>query len=350
MTTRARAPAVLVVVIAVSLVPIGRPRRDTAGLPSSTSSSEALAAGEAFLDRYVDGDGRVVRRDQGGDTVSEGQAYALLLAVVVDDQVRFERIWNWTASRLQRPDGLLAWHWANGAVVDDMPATDADLDAARALSLAASRFGEPAFAREAGRNAGAVLAEETVTVGGRLVLVAGPWARGAPGAQIAGVLNPSYFAPRTYERLAVATGDARWHSVLDTSASIVATLTSSSLPPDWATIGADGGIRAAAAPDGTPSGYGQDAARVPLRYAEDCRSAGRDVAARLWPRLQYLPHRSTIGFVAAAAAADAAGDTGARDRLLDRAASSERDHPTYYGGAWVALARAMSTRQLLGSC
>jgi endoglucanase len=337
-------------VIGVSLVPIGQPRRETAGLSSSPSVSEAHAAGEAFLDRYVDGDGRVVRLDQGGDTVSEGQAYALLLAVVVDDHVRFQRIWNWTASHLQRPDGLLAWHWARGAVADDMPATDADLDAARALSLAASRFGEPAFAREAARIAGAILAWETVTVGGRLVLVAGPWARGAPGAEIAGVVNPSYFAPRTYERLAVVTGDPRWHSVLDTSASVVAALTSSSLPPNWATIGADGEIRAAAAPDGTPSPFGQDAARVPLRYAEDCRTAGRSVAARLWPRLQFLAHRSTIGLVAAAVSADAAGDIRSRDRLLDLASSSERAQPTYYGGAWVALGRAMLARQLLGPC
>src|SRR4051794_15467154 len=53
----------------------------------------ATVAARAFLDEYVDGDGRVVRRDQGGDTVSEGQAYALLLAAVVDDRTRFDEVW-----------------------------------------------------------------------------------------------------------------------------------------------------------------------------------------------------------------------------------------------------------------
>ena len=42
---------------------------------------EATAAANAFLDDYVDDSGRVVRTDQGGDTVSEGQAYGMLVAV-----------------------------------------------------------------------------------------------------------------------------------------------------------------------------------------------------------------------------------------------------------------------------
>jgi endo-1,4-beta-D-glucanase Y len=64
---------------------------------------------ERFLDRYVEDDGRVVRHDQGGDTVSEGQAYALLLAVAADDEERFARVWRWTDANLRRHDGLLAW-------------------------------------------------------------------------------------------------------------------------------------------------------------------------------------------------------------------------------------------------
>ena len=55
--------------------------------------SSATAAARAFLTAYVDPDGRVVRRDQGGDTVSEGQGYALLLAVVLGDKARFQRVW-----------------------------------------------------------------------------------------------------------------------------------------------------------------------------------------------------------------------------------------------------------------
>nr|WP_235733865.1 glycosyl hydrolase family 8 [Mycolicibacterium austroafricanum] len=33
-----------------------------------------------MLSRYVESDGRVVRHDEGGDVVSEGQAYGMLIA------------------------------------------------------------------------------------------------------------------------------------------------------------------------------------------------------------------------------------------------------------------------------
>ncbi len=45
------------------------------GVEEGTSSAARAAAAD-FLDRYVDEDGWVVRHDQGGDTVSEGQSYA----------------------------------------------------------------------------------------------------------------------------------------------------------------------------------------------------------------------------------------------------------------------------------
>ena len=48
--------------------------------------------------------------------------------------------------------------------------------------------------------------------------------------------------------------------------------------------------------------------------------------------------------------AHAAGELQLRDQLLRRAEDSESQHPTYYGGAWVALARAMLTTTLLRAC
>lgn len=80
-------------------------------------------AAHAFLSAYVDGDGdgRVVRRDQGGDTVSEGQADALLVAVGVGDRTTFAAVWRWTQQHLLRPDGTLSWRWADGHVVSTGP-------------------------------------------------------------------------------------------------------------------------------------------------------------------------------------------------------------------------------------
>src|SRR4051812_2551566 len=95
---------------------------DIAGLREHT----ARIAGQQFLDEYVELDGRVVRRDEGGDVVSEGQAYGMLIAVAVGDQTRFRSIWQWTKDHLRRPDGLLSWRGGGDRVVDGQSAGGAD--------------------------------------------------------------------------------------------------------------------------------------------------------------------------------------------------------------------------------
>jgi endoglucanase len=109
-------------------------------------------------------------------------------------------------------------------------------------------------------------------------------------------------------------------------------------------------VRPSASPEGRRPGYGADAARLPLRYAEACDAPSRALAAALWPRLHHAEHRSTIGDLGAAGAAAAAGEVDARDRLLAHAEDRESQHSTYYGAAWVALARVVLTTSLLGQC
>ena len=303
-----------------------------------------------FLDRYVAGDGRVVRHDQGGDTVSEGQAYAMLLAVAQDDEERFDRVWTWTREHLRRDDGLLAWHWKDGRVADPEPAADADLDAARALLLAAERFDEPRYAEE-GRALGRAIEEHmTAPAADKTVLVAGPW------AQARGVVNPSYFSPRALAALGL-------DHVAASSRRLTDVLTESGLPPDWAKV-EPWGVVPTGPPAGGEPGYGYDAVRIPIRLAESCLPADRALAARLWPRLQDRPgaarraldgtplteDESPAALAGAAAAAHAAGDERAAAELLDRAAALDAEQPSYYGSAVVELTRTMLESDALGGC
>jgi endo-1,4-beta-D-glucanase Y len=307
-------------------------------------------AAPGFLESYVQDDGRVVRHDQGGDTVSEGQAYALLLSVAEGDERRFARVWDWTRTHLRRPDGLLAWRWADGRVVDDQPATDADLDTARALALAGERFDEPRYRDAASDLKRAIVDGETAWKADRTVLVAGPWARDE------GVVNPSYWSPKAFQQLG-------FEKVAESSRQLTERLVESGLPPDWARVESSG-----IAPSGPPSGgeavYSYDAVRLPIRLAESCDPADRELAARLWPTLRDQPgaaRRALDGAPAtgdehpaalagAAAAAHAAGDREAARELLDRAAALDEERPTYYGSAWVALARIMLESGALGRC
>jgi endoglucanase len=123
------------------------------------------------------------------------------------------------------------------------------------------------------------------------------------------------------------------------------------------------GIAAAAASTHAASS-GLDAVRLALRAAESCVAQDRRVAAELWPLYRAAPGyadytltgtpRTTqshaASLVAAAAAARAAGQTRSSNLLLDRADRLNRSQPTYYGAAWVALARVMLTSNALGAC
>jgi len=318
----------------------------------------AIAAGRRFLEGYVGPDGRVVRRDQGEDTVSEGQAYAMLVAAAVGDRPAFERVWGWTQEHLQRDDGLLASHWQDGEITDPNPATDADLDAAHALLLAHERWHDVRHARAARAIGAGVLAHETLVRGGRRLLSAGPWAHER------GVVNPSYFAPRALQSLERATGGRSYVRVArDSRAALRGLLARGALPPDWASAGDDGRLRPTGPPGGGPIAYGFEAVRVPLRLAGSCNAGDRRMAAGLWPRLRrarVLPLtlrgrpagtiRHAAGLVGSAAAARAAGDRAASKRRLDAATALDRERPTYYGSALVALGRLMLDTDRLRGC
>jgi endoglucanase len=326
----------------------------------------ASQAARTFLSHYMAADGRVVRHDQDGDTVSEGQAYAMLLAVALDDQHQFALAWSWDRQHLQLSDGLFAWHWANGAVLDYGPATDADLDTAWALLLAARRFHNPAYRSQALHVAAGILANETAIVGTKLVLVAGPWAR-IPRA----VIDPSYDSPEALAALAAATSDPQWSQLEASSTSLLQRLElgrSTKLPPNWVFLDAGGTVRAAATPSssGQPV-YGLDAQRVPVWLAASCSSDDKRLAATAWPVLQHTQDNGAaisyslagrrlalavnpLGFVATAAAADAAGAPHAASHLLNEASAQAASTPTYYGDAWVALGRVLLDTNWLSPC
>jgi cellulose synthase (UDP-forming) len=370
-------PVFATMLAATLLVPVALAALGTRGLAGRPNLSEkAHDAAEAFFSRYVKPNGRVVRTDQGGDTVSEGQAYAMLLAVALDDRSRFDTVWRWTRQNLQRPDGLLAFHWSKGRVEENEPAADADLDAARALVLAGKRFGSEDFTGAGVSIGEAVLGDETADLSDLPVLVGGPWARsGTP------VVNPSYFSPRAYADLASARGDSRWDDLAGSSRSVTSSLLADSrLPPDWArvdsiTASGDGQVAAAVEPiadPGSPTGSsggaapasGLDAVRVAVRSAESCVPADRRVAARIWPVYRRHPGfaaysldgkplgsgKHPAAYVAAAAAAKADGDEEAAGGLLDDAQAADSESPSYYGAAWVALGRVMLSSKALGSC
>jgi endoglucanase len=379
MTARSRiilaiGAVVAVAVVAVAAVALLVPRTPdapaaggTSALPSPSATPAPVEsldeAADRFLDEWVE-DGRVVRRDQGGDTVSEGQAYGLLIALAADDERAFADIWAWTQDNLQRPDGLLAWRWDDGTIVDDEPASDADVDAARALVVAGDTWGDDDFTR-AGTQLAAVVAD-TMTVETEVgrILVPGLWAASSDPAPY----NPSYASPAAFAVLADATGDARWTELAAGSAAVtIAALDASPLPSDWAQVHRDGRIEPmpGAAGTGNSVRYGYDAARLAVRYAESCDPADTALAAALASPLDtsetlaaeldlggaaIAASQHPLGYVARAAARAAGEDYAGAGADLTAARSLASTSPTYYGAAWTVIGTAMLQSDVYGGC
>ena len=325
----------------------------------------ATAQARAFLDAYVEPTGRVVRRDQGGDTVSEGQAWALLLAVALGDEPRAATIVDWTQAHIARPDGGLAWRWVDGEVADPQPASDADLVYGWALARGAEAFGRPTWRVRAGEVAQALARTSVTPTPGGPVIAAGPWAtQGDAGA----IVNPSYLWPSALRWAATAAP-----SLADAPAASRALLErlvgdDTPLVPDWVRVAPDGAPTAIGTPDDpdAPPRHGLDAVRTWIWLAADCDPQVRSLAATASGRFPDDPHdlkavhdlkgmatvdwRHPATLAGAAAVADAAGDTELARARLEGAARLQADHPTYYGGAVTALARLLLQTDRLASC
>jgi endo-1,4-beta-D-glucanase Y len=379
MSPRSRIVLVVVAVFAVAAAAVAavgllvpRPTEGPAAggstpLPSSSETAEpeqtVAEAADAFLADWVE-DGRVVRHDQGGDTVSEGQAYGLLIALAADDEESFSAIWSWTEDNLQREDGLLAWRWDDGAIVDDEPASDADVDAARALVLAGEAWDDDAYT-DAGIDLATTVADTmTVETEAGRILVPGLWAADSDPSPY----NPSYASPAAFAVLADATDDARWTEVAAGTTAVTRTLLAQSpLPPDWAQVHGDGRVEPmpGAAGTGQSVRYGYDAARLAVRYAESCEPADRALAAQLAPTLGRTDPLAAeldlggsalgqaqhpLGYIARAAARASAEDDAGAGADLTAATSLAGQSPTYYGAAWSVLGRAMLESDVYGGC
>src|SRR5581483_2836031 len=109
---------------------------------------------EKYKTQFLNKDGRIIDPSQNNITTSEGQSYALLRAVWMDDKDTFDKVWTWTKNDLKRPnDHLFGWRWGkrssgtygfieNGG---DNSASDADSDIALALILASRRWNADSY-------------------------------------------------------------------------------------------------------------------------------------------------------------------------------------------------------------
>jgi endoglucanase len=214
----------------MSLMLVAAVEVDCAG-PTWPSLYQSYA--RAFLDNQI----RVIDRDTGDRTTSEGQAYAMFFALVANDRARFDGLLRWTELNLAAGDltaQLPAWQWGRDAndrwgVLDANAAADADVWMAYAL-LEAGRAWNDQHYTSIGRSLAKRIADEEVADIGGIGPVLLPAPKGFRQDD-AIRLNASYLPLQVFVGLGHLLPDGPWERI----AQRISTLVSASAPHGFAT-------------------------------------------------------------------------------------------------------------------
>lgn len=229
-------------------------------LAACATASATETGWKHFRQSFVQPDGRVVDAGQGGISHSEGQGYAMLLAVHYGDRATFELLWQWTRKNLQvRSDNLLSWRWAPQAgVTDKNNASDGDLLAAWALLRAYGKWHIPEYlqaSRKIARDIRVKLLRKTPQ---GLILLPGAEGFDKPEGN---TVNLSYWVFPALDEIGQADPAPEWAELSKTGLAILqyAHFGRWGLPPDWLTLAVK-----VAPSNGLPEQFGYSALRIPL--------------------------------------------------------------------------------------
>jgi endoglucanase len=219
-----------------------------------------------FKERFLTSEGRIVDTGNGGVSHTEGQGYGMLFAVAYDDRAAFERMWEWTRTRLRRPaDNLFSWRWTpegGGRIDDRNNASDGDLLLTWALLRASRQWKDYAFQKAAAQ---IVIGLQTrCLVETRLGVQLLPGVEGFEKPE-GTICNPSYYVFPALADLAASFPATKWSAVAGGGRALIeaARFGKWGLPPDWVLI-APNAVEIAGL--GEPV-FGYNAIRVPLHIA-----------------------------------------------------------------------------------
>ncbi len=287
--------------------------RESVLQPSAASSPAATASIDhsallseswnAYRQRFIQSDGRVIDREATGRSTSEGQAYAMLRAVLANDPDSFALTLKWSEDNLRRLDAnkklldhLWTWQWGrsptgNWGTLDNNFASDADIDAITALILASRRWERSEYLSLAKTKLTDLWESSTIAANNQRYLLPGPSAAFQQGELL--TLNPSYLAPYAFKLFAQVDPDRDWLSLVESSYQVLeqsASLSSVGLPSDWVALNIKTGQYSRLDKSSAiVSRYGFDATRVWWRVSLDAVWFNEPSAKRyLEKHLDYL--------------------------------------------------------------
>ena len=175
------------------------------------------------------------------NTTSEGQSYAMLRSVWLDDKEAFDGVWEWTQDHLQfrEDDDLISWKWVLDKLEDSSNATDADEDIALALLFAYAQWGDETYLKEANNIIYDLGEHAVVEIDEKNYVLSSHW---KIIEQWDGyLLNPSYLAPAHYRIFAQVDPYHDWEQIAVDSYDVLMRAgqlegNTTGLPADWVLV------------------------------------------------------------------------------------------------------------------
>jgi endoglucanase len=232
-------------------------------------SQQALAdsAWDSYKSRFLMADGRII--DTGNNSIShtEGQGFAMMMAVSNNDRESFDKIWRWTDKNLRnKENGLFYWRYnpvAASPVADKNNATDGDTFIAWSLLKAGNLWHDDGYLKASDAITKALVAHNVISFAGYRVMLPG-----AKGFNLNSYvnLNPSYFVFPAWQDFASRSHLVVWQELINDGQKLLGKMRfgNTQLPADWVSLYADGRVEPAKE---WPARFSYDAIRVPL-YVE----------------------------------------------------------------------------------
>src|SRR5436190_12772053 len=228
--------------------------------PTGANGKLLALAYDNWKKRFVVADSggfKVIRPENGNDTVSEGIAYGMMIAVYFDDKALFDGLYKYWTSHVAT-NGLMTWCIPAGGgscSASGGTATDADEDAAFAMLQASKQWPSGGYGGTATTLINAVMSTD----------MSGTYIKAGSNYSASQITNPSYFAPAFYRVFGSA-----WNGLADNSYTLLnAALQghSNGLVAAWCTGGSCNGPASNGGADDMI--YQYDSHRIPWRIGLD---------------------------------------------------------------------------------
>lgn len=278
---------------AIALPPVPVLQELDPSLPQEPSPELLAESWNAYRQRFIQEDGRVIDWEAESRSTSESQAYGMLRAVLADDPESFARTLQWAEDNLARlsssqpnaplSDQLWSWNWGKRGdrwvILDPNFAIDADIDAVTALILAAPKWDKPEYLDLAKLKLKDIWELSTYELGEQRYLLPGPKEAFVKGQEddpssnnLRLQLNPSYLAPYAFRLFAQVDPERDWLSLVESSYQVLegaSELSAKGLPGDWMEVTQAGTFQPITPPSRLTSRYSFDAYRVWWRVSID---------------------------------------------------------------------------------